>query len=97
LIIRPSGWKPSPLQKCLRRHAQKLKLSPGFLTLECSKRSLLIVGHNLLPIFFSFAKHLAFPINKQQLITLSRTVQSKDCTATSRTHFALELRHGNMI
>jgi hypothetical protein len=48
-----------------------------------------IVGRNLLPAFgFNFAKCLTFPINKQQLITLSRTAQSKDCTATSRTRFA---------
>jgi hypothetical protein len=32
-----------------------------------------------------------------QLITLSRTVQSKDCTAASRMHFARAFRHGNMV
>ncbi len=53
------------------------------------KRSLLIVGRNLLPIFgFNFVKCLTFHTSKLQLITLSRTVQSKDCTAASRTHFA---------
>jgi hypothetical protein len=57
LIARPSGWKPSPFQKRPRQHAQKLYFSPRFFVLECQKRSLLIVGRNLLPIFgFSFAK-----------------------------------------
>ncbi len=37
---------------------------------------------------FNFAKCLIFHTNKQQLTTLSRTAQSKDCTAASRTHFA---------
>jgi hypothetical protein len=61
---------------------QKLKLSLGFLILECPKRSLLTEGRNLLPTFdFNFAKCLTFPINKQQLITLSLTAQSKGCTA----------------
>jgi hypothetical protein len=40
------------------------------------------VGHNLLQIFGpSFVKCYAFHIVKQQLIILSRYVQSKDCTA----------------
>jgi hypothetical protein len=47
------------------------------------------MGCNLLPIFgFNFAKCLTFHTSKQQLITLSRTVQSKDCTAASRTRLA---------
>ncbi len=42
--------------------------------MECPKRSLLIVGCNLLPTFgFNFAKYLTFCTNKQELITLSRT------------------------
>jgi hypothetical protein len=46
-------------------------------------------GRNLHPIFGSnFAKCLTFRTSKQQLITLSRTAQSKDCTAASRTRFA---------
>jgi hypothetical protein len=53
------------------------------------KQSLLIVGHNSLPIFgFSFARCLTSHTNKQQLIILSRMAQSRDCTATSRMHFA---------
>jgi hypothetical protein len=57
LIARPIGWKPSLFQKHPRRHAQKLKLLLGFLALECPKRSLLIMGRNLLQIFgFNFAK-----------------------------------------
>jgi hypothetical protein len=57
--------------------------------LECPKGSLLIVGRNLLPAFgFNFAKCSTFHTNKLQHITLSRTVRSKDCTATSRTRFA---------
>ncbi len=55
------------------------------------------VGRNLLPTFgFNFAKCLTFHTNKQQLITLSQTVQSKDCTAASRTRFAhaLPRQHG---
>jgi hypothetical protein len=65
--------------------------------LECPKRSLPIVGRNLHPIFDSnFAKCLTFRTSKLQLITLSRTAQSKDCTAASRTRFAhvLPQRHG---
>ncbi len=59
------------------------------LVLECPKRSLLIVGRNLLPTFgFNFAKCLTFHTGKQQLITLSRMAQSKDCTAASRMPFA---------
>jgi hypothetical protein len=57
-----------------------------------------IVARNLLPIFsFSFAKCLTFRISKLQLITLSRTVQSKGCTAASRTRFAHAppQRHGS--
>ncbi len=47
------------------------------------------MGCNLLPAFgFNFAKCLTFSINKQQLITLSRTVQSNYCTVASRTRFA---------
>jgi hypothetical protein len=46
------------------------------------------VCRNLLPIFgFNFVKYLTFRTKKQQLITLSRTVQSKDCTAASRMRF----------
>jgi hypothetical protein len=57
--------------------------------LECPKRSLLIVGRNSLPTFgFNFVRCLTFHTIKQQLITLSRTAQSKDCTAASRTRFA---------
>jgi hypothetical protein len=57
--------------------------------LECPKRSLLIVVRNLLPAFsFNFMKCLTFQTNKQQFTTLSRTAQSKDCTAASRTRFA---------
>jgi hypothetical protein len=97
LIACPSGWKPSLFQKRPRRHAQKLKLSLGILALECPKRSLLIVGCNLLPISGSnFAKCLTFRTSKLQLITLSRMVPSKDCTAASRTRFthAQPRRHG---
>ncbi len=64
---------------------------------ECLKRSLLIVGRNLLLTFgFNFAKCLTFHISKQQLITLSRTAQSKGCTAASRTRFvhAPKRQHG---
>jgi hypothetical protein len=47
------------------------------------------VGHNLLLIFgFSFARCLTSHSGKQPLIILSRTAQSKDCTAASRIHFA---------
>ncbi len=47
------------------------------------------MGHNSLPTFgFNFVRCLTFHTNKQQLITLSRTAQSKDCTAASRTSFA---------
>jgi hypothetical protein len=46
------------------------------------------MGHNLLPAFgFNFEKCLTFRTNKQQLITLHRMAQSKDCT-TARTCFA---------
>jgi hypothetical protein len=56
---------------------------------SAKKRSLLIVGRNSLPTFgFNFVRCLTFHTNKQQLITLSRMAQSKDCTAASRTHFA---------
>jgi hypothetical protein len=56
--------------------------------LECPKQSLQIVGRNSLPTFgFNFVRCLTFHTNKQQLITLSRTAQSKDCTAASRTLF----------
>jgi hypothetical protein len=52
------------------------------------ERSLLIVGCNLLPIFgFNYSKCLTFRTSKLQLITLSRTVQSFDCTAASKTRF----------
>ncbi len=48
----------------------------------CPKWSLLIVGCNLLPTFgLNFAKCLTFHISKQQLITLSRTAQSRTCFA----------------
>jgi hypothetical protein len=57
--------------------------------LGCPKRSLLIMGHNLLQIFGpSFVKCYTFHIAKQQHIILSRTVQSKDCIAISRMRFA---------
>jgi hypothetical protein len=57
--------------------------------LECPNRSLPIVGRNLLKTFgFNFANCLTFHTGKLQLITLSRTAQSKDCTAASRTRFA---------
>ncbi len=47
------------------------------------------MGRNLLPVFGSnFVKCLTFHTSKLQLITLSRTGQSKDCTAASRTRFA---------
>jgi hypothetical protein len=73
LIVHPDGWNLSLFQKRPWWHAQRLYLLSGFLILECSKRSLLIVGHNLLPAFdFSFAKCLTFHTYKQQLITLSR-------------------------
>jgi hypothetical protein len=55
------------------------------------------MDHNLLPTFgFNFAHCLTFHTSKQQLITLSRTVQSKDCTAGSRTHLvhATPRQHG---
>ncbi len=46
------------------------------------------MGCNLLQTFgFNFAKCLTFHTNKQQLITLSRTAQSKGCSAASRTCF----------
>jgi hypothetical protein len=54
------------------------------------KKSLLIVSHNLLQIFgYNFARCLTSHTNRQQLITLSRMVQSKDCAAASRTLFAI--------
>jgi hypothetical protein len=57
--------------------------------LECPKQSLLIVGRNLFPVFgYNFARSLTYHTNKPQLTTLSQTVQSKDCTAASRMHFA---------
>jgi hypothetical protein len=60
----------------------------GFLILGCPKWSLLIVGRNLLQIFGpSFVKCYKFCIAKQQLIILSRTVQSKESTAISRVRF----------
>jgi hypothetical protein len=47
------------------------------------------MGRNLLQIFGpSFVKCYTFRIAKQQLIILSRTVQSKGCTTVSRMHFA---------
>ncbi len=55
------------------------------------------MGRNLLPIFsFNFAKCLTFHTSQQQFITLSRTGQSKDCTAASRTRsaHALPWQHG---
>jgi hypothetical protein len=39
-------------------------------------------------VWFHLCKMLTFHISKQQLITLSRMVQSKDCIAASRMHFA---------
>ncbi len=47
------------------------------------------MGCNLLKIFgYNFARYLTSHTNRQQLITLSRTVQSKDYTAISRMLFA---------
>jgi hypothetical protein len=55
--------------------------------LECPKRSLPVVERNLIPTFsLNFAK--CFHTSKQQLIPLSQTAQSKDCTTASRTCFA---------
>jgi hypothetical protein len=52
------------------------------------KQSLLIVGHNSLQIFGpSLVKCYTFHIAKQQLIILSRMVQSKDSIALSKMRF----------
>ncbi len=88
-IAHPNGWKLFHFLKGPRRHALNLKHLLGFHTLECPKRLLWIVGHSLLPIFgFSFARCLTSYTDKQPLIILSQTVQSKDCTAASRMCFA---------
>jgi hypothetical protein len=47
-------------------------------------------------LWFNFTRCLTSHTNKQQLTTLSQTVQSKDCTTASRTPFthALPRQHG---
>jgi hypothetical protein len=51
LIAHPNGWKQFRCLIRLRQHALKLKFSLGFSDFECPKRSLPMVGCNLLQIF----------------------------------------------
>jgi hypothetical protein len=81
LIAHPNGWKQFRCLLRLRQHALKLKFSLGFSDFECPKRSLPMVGRNLLQIFGP-------SLDKQQHIILSQTVQSKDCIVISRMRYA---------
>jgi hypothetical protein len=92
LIAHRNGWKQFPYPTCLQQYALKLYFFLEFPALGYLKQSLLIVGgRNSLQIFGpSFVKCYTFHIAKQQLIILSRTVQSKNSIAVSSMRFAQE-------
>jgi hypothetical protein len=88
LIAHPNGWKLFHFLICPLWHAQKPYNFLGFHVLVCLKQSLPIVGRNLLPTFgLNFARCSISRIDKQQHIILSRTGQSKNCTAASRMRY----------
>ncbi len=66
--------------------------------LRCPKRSLLIMGRNLLPTYgFNFVKCLTFHTNKQQPVTAPFERRSRKTAPPPHGRASRMRRHGNMV